>query len=177
MPEFWILCAVASVWGVVCFAFGFILSVVLRIADDKARQKFISSEQQHNAASPATTVEPPVVTLPAPPQYERAVLSQPEPENEQRVFTSPVGAPAPLEGWNAGASAMRAATTAPAGAKVFLFGDPATNSVTPTLPLPSARVARPYHWPSGQQPVSRFTGGTDILPHRVEKGRRSRARR
>jgi hypothetical protein len=173
MAESWIFCAVASVWGVVCFALGFIMSVALRIADDKARQRLLSSEQNHNTSPHATAIQLPSSLLPPNSASDPLSVPQAEPENDPPHVPSPALVQDPRA---SAPTACRPAST-PVGAKVFLFGDPATHGVMPTPPAQPARIVRPYRWPAGQETLSRFTGGTDILPHRVEKGRRSRPRR
>ena len=180
MQEFAIVTAAAFLWGVVCFAFGFVASVLLRVAEENMRLHLAIAERSSvPAAQPQDVLDPPLVPVPQPaPQPFVDGNAALAPTNLPGV-TRPVtthGTPAPTPQRLAAHEALwnlePSSRPVPAR-KVYLFGDPHSELVImPTTPSP-----RPPGSPTISPMPQRSTPprvtfvGTDLLPHRPQPGR------
>jgi hypothetical protein len=157
----------ALVWAVVCFSCGFLVAMVRRLGSENKLLRSTVSALSCAQVQPQSV--PPQQRWAANPQPEQTNEDPPAPPLELLHFPPPQReSVAP-----SGIQTSVAPQPQPSTPRVYLFGDPHAQQLS--QPKHHPLVVRPGSpgWPNQPHPTPRIiTMGTDLLPRRVQHGRR-----
>jgi hypothetical protein len=160
MQQFIGLGIAALVWGVVCFAFGFVVAILRRLSEE-------NTVLRSTVSALSCAARPPQPSLPEQAQVPTSELSDAPRTQEQSVVPTP---DPPTVTPQLQPSLAR---------RVYLFGDPHAESPSapPPRQAPAAQTSS-SGWPGSQRgaPLRVIPGETDLLP-RVPQRRREHLRR